>query len=40
MEETVSIKDMYSIDRSKIDSNDRRQLDYLIESEREHPSNW
>jgi len=33
----TTVKEQYYKDRSKIDSNDRRQIEYLREFEREHP---
>ena len=35
--EIITIKDQYNKDKSKIDSNDKRQIEYLKEFEREHP---
>lgn len=34
-EKNISIKDMYYIDKSKIDSNDKRQIEYLEEFDKE-----
>lgn len=36
MEKDISIKDQYYKDKSKIDSNDRRQIEWLNELDKEH----
>ena len=36
----ISVKDQFYIDKSKIDDNDKRQIEWLLELEREVPEDW